>query len=116
MCIFDCQHVIFIFYTIYLTRVNANFKPLFNKLKNENILKQNTNTMLSGSRFFLQLGIRHNPFAKEERQNNPEVMSGQAYFDQYQEGLHANTIKCFWKAIHNSCLDSPPSSYYLKIF
>lgn len=43
------------------------------------------------SRFFLKLGIRHNPFAKEERQNNPEVMSGQAYFDaweiEHQEGL-----------------------------
>ena len=39
----------------------------------------------------LFLGIRHNPFAKEERQNNPEVMSGQAYFDaweiQHQEGI-----------------------------
>ncbi|CAG8472830.1 2989_t:CDS:2 [Ambispora gerdemannii] len=33
------------------------------------------------SRFFFNLGMRHNPFAKEERQNNPEVMSGQAYFD-----------------------------------
>jgi hypothetical protein len=43
------------------------------------------------SRFFFKLGIRHNPFAKEERQNNPEVMSGQAYFDAYeidkQEGI-----------------------------
>jgi len=43
------------------------------------------------SRFFFNLGMRHNPFAKEERQNNPEVMSGQSYFDaweiKYQEGL-----------------------------
>jgi hypothetical protein len=35
--------------------------------------------------------MRHNPFAKEERQNNPEVVSGQAYFDAFefdkQEGL-----------------------------
>jgi hypothetical protein len=34
----------------------------------------------SESRFFFNLGIRHNLFSKEERQNNPEVMSGQAYF------------------------------------
>ena len=36
------------------------------------------------SRFFFNLGMRHNPFAKEERQNNPEVMSGQAYFDAWE--------------------------------
>ena len=43
------------------------------------------------SRFFFKLGIRHNPFAKEERQNNPEIMSGQSYFDaweiEHQEGV-----------------------------
>ena len=43
------------------------------------------------SRFFMKLGIRHNPFAKEERQNNPEVTSGQSYFDaweqKYEEGI-----------------------------
>ncbi|CAJ0899636.1 13326_t:CDS:2 [Entrophospora sp. SA101] len=33
------------------------------------------------SRFFFKVGMRHNPFAKEERQNNPEIVSGQAYFD-----------------------------------
>ena len=36
------------------------------------------------SNFYYRLGIRHNPFAKEERQNNPEVMSGQAYFDAWE--------------------------------
>lgn len=43
------------------------------------------------SRFFFKVGMRHNPFAKEERQNNPEIMSGQAYFDAWeldkQEGV-----------------------------
>jgi len=43
------------------------------------------------TRLFLKLGIRHNPFAKEERQNNPEVISGQAFFYawevKHQEGL-----------------------------
>jgi hypothetical protein len=29
----------------------------------------------------LFLGIRHNPFAKEERQNNPEINAGQSFFD-----------------------------------
>jgi hypothetical protein len=33
------------------------------------------------SRFFFDLGVRHNPFVKEERQNNPEITSGQSYFD-----------------------------------
>lgn len=43
------------------------------------------------SRFFFKVGMRHNPFAKEERQNNPEIMSGQSYFDAWefdkQEGI-----------------------------
>jgi len=43
------------------------------------------------SRLFRNLGIQHNPFAKEERQNNPEVISGQAFFYawevKHQEGL-----------------------------
>lgn len=43
------------------------------------------------SRLFLHLGIRHNPFSKEERQNNPEVLSGQAFFYawevKYREGF-----------------------------
>jgi len=43
------------------------------------------------SKLFYKLGIQHNPFAKEERQNNPEVMSGQAFFYawevKHQEGL-----------------------------
>jgi hypothetical protein len=32
------------------------------------------------SRFFLRVGIRHNLFSKEERQNNPEALAGQALF------------------------------------
>ena len=43
------------------------------------------------SRFIFKVGMRHNPFAKEERQNNPEIVSGQAYFDAWeldkQEGI-----------------------------
>lgn len=43
------------------------------------------------SKFYFDLGIRHNPFAKEERQNNPEVTSGQSWFDaweiDHQEGI-----------------------------
>jgi len=43
------------------------------------------------SKLFYKLGIQHNPFAKEERQNNPEVRSGQAFFYawevKHQEGL-----------------------------
>ena len=49
------------------------------------------------SRFFFKLGIRHNPFAKEERQNNPEIVSGQSYFDAWendkQEGIIQGILK-----------------------
>ncbi|MCE8163420.1 MAG: hypothetical protein I3273_05045 [Candidatus Moeniiplasma glomeromycotorum] len=45
------------------------------------------------SRFFFRLGIRHNPFVKEERQNNPEVMSGQSYFDAWEFDKQEGVLK-----------------------
>ena len=45
------------------------------------------------SRFFFKLGMRHNPFSKEERQNNPEVMSGQAYFDAWETKIQGGLIQ-----------------------
>jgi hypothetical protein len=39
------------------------------------------------------LGIRHNPFAKQERQNNPEIQAGQSYFDKWEKEHLEQLIK-----------------------
>lgn len=47
------------------------------------------------SEMCLILGIRHNPFAKEERQNNPEVRAGQVHFDNWEN----ERLECLVKGI-----------------